>query len=139
MRTQSHSPEAERTEPAPPGTTDKLKYRNQHGFHFARDDKWEYMVRRRNDAGSGWVLRIRELVEIAGIKHAVGQPDIATTTADTMREAKAYAQEYHDLGDDYRSRDHGYVSRLSCAQRTVVQRGIDRLRAEIDAMQGGRA
>lgn len=103
----------------------KLEYRNQHGSRFAHDETREYLVRRSDR--NGWVLKIRELIETAGVKHALGQPDIGTVYADTMREAKQIAQEYHDLGDDFRGR----TTRLRQAQRNVDERILAELNADI--------
>lgn len=51
------------------------------------------------------------MVITAGIRHAIGQPDICQFTFDTKTLAVATAAAYSAPGDDYREHEHGHRSR----------------------------
>jgi hypothetical protein len=96
------------------------------GAYFAEDETKQYVVWK---AGrEEWRLEVRELVVTADVKHAVGQPGIASSFGDTMGEAVEIAEEYHRLGDDFAEHEHRHQSRMTVAATTVSDRILEQLR-----------
>lgn len=83
--------------------TQTLRFRRQFaGSYFAQDETREYAIYRE---GGGWMLRIRGLIETAGVLHALGEPNLNLDYHETKALAVAVANAYSALSDDYRSGD----------------------------------
>lgn len=76
----------------------------------ARTETHRYMVGKH---GHGWLLRILELTETAGVKHTVGQPVVAESRDDTRGLCYAVANAYNDLGNNYAQHEHGGRRRIT--------------------------
>jgi hypothetical protein len=63
--------------------------------------------------GKDWLLTIRRLETVAGIRVAVQGRPVEETTADRMTTCKDIATEFEALGDGYRSADHGHRERFT--------------------------
>lgn len=85
--------------------------RDSRGFYVAESDTLRYTVH--NYDPGPWLLEVRTLTTTAGIRHAVGQPVIATAMHDTKSLCVAVARAFHDLGEDYQQHEHGGRSRLT--------------------------
>lgn len=95
--------------------TKALKFRRQFaGSYFAQDATCEYAV---YHDGKAWMLRIRGLIETAGVLHALGEPDLSLDFHDTKTLAVAVANAYSRLGDDYDSNAFGGRSRITEATK----------------------
>jgi len=106
-----------------------IKFRRQFaGSYFAYDETRQYAVY----GGSGcWVLKITELVEVAGAKTAIGEDVLYRERFDTKALAVAVANAYHELGDDY----SGYQGRLRQAYLNVYEARSNAINAELDAQR----
>lgn len=87
------------------------------GAYVAKTDTKVYDVAR-NDVDGAWTLAIFEARKVAGL--TIHGDHLDTGWSDTMADAKAVAQAYADLGDDYRQCDHGYRARYTEAVRTLT-------------------
>lgn len=98
--------------------------KQQAGIYWADDDTKRYwIINVRGRARHPWRLEIRDLAVTAGVVHTLGTQTRDTDQANTLRECRAIAQAYHDVGDDYAAHEHGYRSRLTEA----ICRAYDRL------------
>lgn len=82
------------------------------GVYSAEDDTRHYTVWRE---GRTWYLAVKKLTTTAGIRHAVGQPVIDTSSAATKALAVDIARRYSALGDDYAPHQHGHAERITTA------------------------
>lgn len=88
-----------------------LKFRRvEPGHYVAQDQTKRYTVWR---DGSFWSLAVQELVETAGVKHALGQPPICRGMHDTKKLCADVASAYSALGDDYKPHEHGHRGRMT--------------------------
>lgn len=107
----------------------KLKYSRQawSGTYFARSDTHQFTIFK---DGKNWRLLVRELITTADVTHAVGQPIVASTDiADTLRDAKAIAQEFADLGPVLADNAHYQLRR---AFGNVYDRQAAAMRADLN-------
>ncbi len=101
----------QRTGAHPQQSAKPLKFRRDRPqkAYFAEDDTKAYAVW--NAGADGWALRVRELTDTAGVKHAVSQPNLALKYFELKRLAVAVAVAYSGLGDGYQ----GSASRMTAA------------------------
>lgn len=106
----------------------KIAFRRQFaGSYFAEGATKQYAV---YNVDGKWCLAVRELITTAGVRHALGQPDIAIAYVETKKLAVAAARIYDDLGDDF----NGSSSRIRTALRAAYDAEIAVLRAGIAAL-----
>jgi hypothetical protein len=85
--------------------TKTLKFRRQFaGSYFAQDATREYAIYR---DGKVWMLRIRAMIETAGVRHSIGQPNLYLGSHETKNLAVLIANAYSALGDDFDSNAFG--------------------------------
>jgi hypothetical protein len=109
------------TEPTPepaPVETPKAEMKfskvdSEDGARYVAEGKsFRYAAERE---GKEWKLTIRRLETVAGIRVAVSGHAYNVTRHDTLSLCKAVAGAFEDLGDDYRSADHGHAERTTTA------------------------
>lgn len=73
-------------------------HRQRAGEYFAQDATREYAIFR---GGKEWTLRIRATTETAGVRHAIGQPNLHLSSHEAKSLAVLISNAYSRLGDDY--------------------------------------
>ena len=80
--------------------------------HYADDDTTRYrIVKNTASPRHSWRLEVLRLVTTAGVRHATGQPILECMEFETRTLARAVANIYSELGDNYSPAEHGYRGR----------------------------
>lgn len=87
--------------------------------YSATDDTFGYTLARQ---GGGWCLQARPLIEVAGVKTAVGQPLAGLLLEDTAKLCKLVAAEHSAFGAEFNEDDHGGKSRMTAAACIIYAR-----------------
>ena len=109
-------------------TTVTFKYDSEMSrAYWSYGDLYTFRARRVEPAKvkrNGWELVIKLTTETAGIKHTIGQPDVAAIRVDTLGDARLIAAQFLDMVPT-----QGAISQYSC------QRLLDNAAGEVYGRQ----
>ncbi|AXH46929.1 hypothetical protein I5G67_gp093 [Mycobacterium phage Aminay] len=107
----------------------EIKFKKQYkGLYFGKSDRHEFrIIKETYEGATYWLLDVKELVETAGIIHAIGQRVIAKTDNGTFGEAKRVAQRFAEKAGDVS--EYGAQSVLHRASIEITEEDIAAIRA----------